>query len=106
MPDTDTKPVLTAAKRVLIPFLEIVTYLLLGIVLFAALYMKVMIARLAPLEGITQQFSVWSVEALRNGLLAVTLLLSFLSLLVLPFRKKLIVLTGMILIAFLTRGLL
>ncbi len=100
------KPVAIAAKKTLVPFLEIATYLLLCISIFGAIFLKTIIFSQLEPSGLTYTFALWSQQALQNGVLAIALLLGFISLIVLPFNKKMIVMALMVFVGFLTRGLL
>jgi hypothetical protein len=105
MREESLSPARAAAKKTLIPFLEILTYALLALSFFAALYLQIVARSEAGLEGAGLAMSVWFYNILQYGLLAVSLFFGFVSLLILPFKKKLWILAAMILVAFLTRGL-
>lgn len=97
---------MTAAKKILPPLLEILTLGSLFISIFGAILIKAFIYSQAEPAGNAYALTIRFAYALKNGLLAIALLLGFVSLLVLPFKKKLVVATLMISAAFLTRGLL
>lgn len=100
------KPMITAARKILVPFLEILTYVLLLISLASVILLRIAIREGNEAGDALLNLSAWMYGVLRAGLLAFTFLSAFISLLVLPFKKKLWILIAMILLAVLTRGLL
>ncbi len=100
------KPAMIAAKNVLLPLLEILAYLCLGISIFAAVNLKKILYSGIEPTGFSYTLALWSQQALQNGVFALGLLLGFISILALPFKKKIFVAALIILTGYLTRGLL